>query len=277
MQYSTVNGRRSLPFPKGSGICDICGAETLSKCGEKVMWHWAHKSKKDCDPWWENETEWHRSWKSEFPEEFREVVFEDHETGEKHRADIVADKGMVLEIQNSPISLEELRSREAFYNNLVWMVNGEHFERRFRIWGAPLPNPQDPSFEDIVFIPSDTENSCRGFWRKSENPEFGVTTDMVELHSTRMMEAAIGRSYIGHHHFSWTRPHVAWLEAKCPVLIDFGGDVLWRIESYKNRFLCVRAIARRKVLHDIRNEGNAMDLASRFYPIEDEPLKVARS
>jgi hypothetical protein len=276
MQYSTVNGQRVLPFPKGKGVCDMCGAETLAKCGETVMWHWAHKSKKDCDPWWENETEWHRNWKSQFPENFREVVFECPETGEKHRADIVTEKGMVLEIQNSPMNLEELRSREAFYKNLVWVVNGKKFKSGFNIWKAPLPDPQCPDFDDVVFMHSQYKPSCSMFWRKSEHPEAlhnkGV---MVQIHSAREIEKEINDNYIGHHSFHWVRPHVAWLEAKCPVLIDFGDEILWRIENYKNRFLCVRAIAREKVIHDIKTEKNVTDIASRFYALADVQTKVA--
>jgi hypothetical protein len=271
MQYSTVSGQRVLPFPKGKGVCVMCDAETLAKCGEKVMWHWAHKSKQDCDPWWENETEWHRNWKSQFPENFREVVFECPETGEKHRADIVTEKGMVLEIQNSPMNLEELRSRETFYKNLVWIVNGKKFQSGFNIREAPLPDPQCHHFDDVVFVPS-----CLMFWRKSEHPEAlhnkGV---MVQMYSTREIEKDINDSYIGHHSFHWVRPHVAWLEAKCPVLIDFGDEILWRIENYRGQFLCVRGIAREKVIHDIKTESKATDIASRFYAIADAQTKVA--
>jgi hypothetical protein len=26
------------------------------KCGQLKVWHWAHRSTRSCDPWWENET-----------------------------------------------------------------------------------------------------------------------------------------------------------------------------------------------------------------------------
>ena len=51
------------------------------------MWHWAHRGSRFCDPWWENETEWHRSWKGQFPVNWQEVVHQ-AETGEKHIADV---------------------------------------------------------------------------------------------------------------------------------------------------------------------------------------------
>jgi len=269
MQYSLVKSRRLTPFPKGRGLCEVCHNETLAKCGKKVRWHWAHKESRDCDPWWENETEWHRKWKSEFPESCREVAFKCFETGEIHRADIIANKGIVLEIQNSPISLDEMRSREIFYKNLVWIVNGEKFKKRFRIFDACLPDPQSNKFEDIMFMASKYEPSCSMFWRKSENPEAANKKGaMVRVHSAKEIEAAINESYKGHHPFYWSRPHIAWLEAKCPVLIDFGQNHLWRIESYKNQFLCVRRITKAKVIHDVKHELKASDIASKFYPME---------
>lgn len=265
MQYSTVDGQKTLPFPKGKGACDVCGAETLAKCGEKKLWHWAHKSKKDCDPWWENETEWHRGWKEKFPEKFREIVHRCEVTGEKHRADIKSDKGIILEIQNSPISLEELRSRESFYKNLIWIVNAEKFKSRFTVFsGALLPNPQSKKFDDIVFIPTKNHSSCTMFYRKSKghHPATGEGSRMVELHSTREIQKEMNQHYIGHHSFYWQRPHVAWLEAKCPVFLDFGTDILWRIEKYRDQFLCVRVVKKEKVISDIIGEAYIQNVAN---------------
>lgn len=269
MQYSTLNGQRVSPFPKGRGKCDICGSDTTAKCGEKIMWHWAHNSKRDCDPWWENETEWHRQWKEHFPESFREVVHHDPVLGEKHRADIKSDKGIILEIQNSPISLEELRSREAFYRNLVWIVNGKKFRDRFNIWNAPLPDPSAAGFEDIVFLSSQHKPSCSMFMRRTGK------WPMSQIFSTREIDKEISEAYVGHHSFHWVRPHIAWLEATCPVLIDFGGDLLWRFESYKGEFSCVRAISKHKVVLDIKNEQNASEIATRFHPATGLPKEEA--
>lgn len=269
MQYSLVDRQKLQPFPKGKGVCEICNAETLAKCGEKVMWHWAHKAKRSCDPWWESETEWHRNWKAYFPEDYREVAFQCEQTGEIHRADIITDRGIVVEIQNSPISLEELRSREAFYKNLLWLVNGEKFRSRFEILSAPLPNPDASEFEDIVFFGTGAI-AGEAFWRKSENPEATEKSGaMVRLHPARKIEQSIRENYIGHHPFRWTRPHVAWLEANCPVLIDFGKEFLWRIENYRGQFRCVRAISKRKFVHDVMVEANAADIGTRFYPIHE--------
>lgn len=107
-------------FPGGRGNCPVCGAETIAKCGPRIMHHWAHHRIRDCDPWWENETAWHREWKNKFPLECREVshVAED---GEIHRADIKTPTGIVIEIQHSSMTDAERISREEFYQNLVWV------------------------------------------------------------------------------------------------------------------------------------------------------------
>ena len=94
-----------------------------SAYGDIKVWHWAHKSKKMCDHWWENETQWHRDWKNCFPEEWQEVV---HfaEDGEKHIADVKTPSGLVIEFQHSAIKPDEQRSRELFYRNMIWIVDG---------------------------------------------------------------------------------------------------------------------------------------------------------
>jgi competence protein CoiA len=266
MQYSSVNGQKSLPFPKGKGICEICDSVTIAKCGKKIMWHWAHKTKKDCDLWWENETEWHREWKEQFPEKFREVVHKCKMTGEKHRADIKSDNGIILEIQNSPISLDELQSREKFYKNLIWIVNGEKFIKRFTIFSNLLPNPNSKEFEDIVFVATSNHNSCTMFWRLSENPNVlnSNGNQLVEMYSTRKLQKLINKHYVGHHPFYWKRPHISWVNATCPVFIDFGTDILWRIENYKNHFTCVRAVVKKKVILDVINKTKVQDIADDY-------------
>ncbi|WP_298953190.1 competence protein CoiA family protein [uncultured Nonlabens sp.] len=115
MKYSLVNNLKVEPFPGGKGICLCCRQPTVSKCGIKVIHHWAHKSLVHCDNWWENETEWHRKWKSHFPQECQEIVLFDSLTGEKHIADVKTKSGIVIEFQNSPMSHSELKSRESFY------------------------------------------------------------------------------------------------------------------------------------------------------------------
>lgn len=128
MKYSLVNGERREAQPRHAGQCPACTQPTIAKCGEIKVWHWAHKGHRTCDPWWENETEWHRAWKEQFPDQWQEVV---HcaDNGEKHIADVKTGQGWVIEFQHSAISAEERRSRDNFYPKLVWVIDGTRRKR----------------------------------------------------------------------------------------------------------------------------------------------------
>jgi hypothetical protein len=40
MQYAVVNDVRTEAFPGGKGICPICSADTIAKCGTRIVHHW---------------------------------------------------------------------------------------------------------------------------------------------------------------------------------------------------------------------------------------------
>ena len=124
MKYALSNEGRIEATPKANGICQCCESDLIAKCGTQKIWHWAHKGKRNCDHWWENETQWHRDWKDYFPKEWQEVVHLS-EDGEKHIADVKTPNGLVIEFQHSAISAEEKLSRETFYKNMIWVVMGE--------------------------------------------------------------------------------------------------------------------------------------------------------
>lgn len=128
MKFALVNIQRQEAQPNLSGECPTCGHPMVAKCGETRIWHWAHQGSRTCDPWWENETEWHRAWKGQFPANWQEVV-QQAESGEKHIADVKTDQGWVLEFQHSHLNPEERRARDAFYPKLVWVVDGSRRKR----------------------------------------------------------------------------------------------------------------------------------------------------
>jgi competence protein CoiA len=123
MRFALVDGQKIEATKGAKGFCPSCGSELRPRCGEVRVNHWAHKGTSSCDPWWENETEWHRSWKSHFPIDWQEVIHQGG-TGEKHIADVKTKNGWVIEFQHSYLDPEERRAREAFYNKLVWVVDG---------------------------------------------------------------------------------------------------------------------------------------------------------
>jgi competence protein CoiA len=130
MKFALVNGQHQEAQPNLSGKCPACGHPMVAKCGERRLriWHWAHKSRRHCDPWWENETEWHRAWKGRFPAKWQESVHR-AESGEKHIADVKTDQGWALEFQYSYLKPEERQARNAFYPKLAWIVNGTRRKR----------------------------------------------------------------------------------------------------------------------------------------------------
>lgn len=115
--------------PKRIAVCPSCGEMLIPKCGNINIWHWAHKSGNDCDPWSEPETEWHRSWKAQFPIECCEQTIEIGAS--RHRGDIVIPGKRIIELQHSFISAEEITEREKFYGKeLVWIFDvSDCFER----------------------------------------------------------------------------------------------------------------------------------------------------
>ncbi len=123
MKFALVNGQRQEAQPNLSGECRFCGSPMVAKCGETRVWHWAHKGRRLCDSWWENETEWHRAWKDQFAAEYQEIIHH-AEDGERHISDVKTGDGWVIEFQHSSIRPDERRSREAFYGSLIWVVDG---------------------------------------------------------------------------------------------------------------------------------------------------------
>ncbi|MEA4995402.1 MAG: competence protein CoiA family protein [Petrimonas sp.] len=131
MKYALVDGIKTEAVKGVKGFCSSCGSELIAKCGEQKINHWAHKGNRNCDPWWEPETEWHRSWKKNYIIGCQEVVLTDEKTGEKHIADVRTEHGLVIEFQHSHIRSEERISRERYYKNMVWVVDGTRLKRDY--------------------------------------------------------------------------------------------------------------------------------------------------
>ncbi len=144
MKFAFVNDAKNEATKGARGVCPGCGSELIAKCGDVKINHWAHKGNRNCDPWWENETPWHRSWKNKFPVNWQEVVHFD-DNGEKHIADVKTQNGWVIEFQHSYLKPEERCSRNAFYRKIIWVVDGTRRKRdveQFDIAlkkGTPLP------------------------------------------------------------------------------------------------------------------------------------------
>lgn len=123
MRFALLNGQRVEATPGALGVCPGCNTDMIARCGTKKVWHWAHKGRRHCDHWWENETEWHRDWKNRFVTDWQEVPARD-ETGELHIADIKTSYGLVIEFQHSAIKPDEVKKRTNFYGQVIWIIDG---------------------------------------------------------------------------------------------------------------------------------------------------------
>lgn len=173
MKFALVNGERTEPAPGLIGSCTGCGNPTIAKCGNIKVHHWAHKSKLECDPWWENETEWHRSLKEHFPEPWQEVVHR-ADNGEFHRADVKTAKGWVIEIQYSAIHSDERSSRNTFYQKLVWIVYGPRRKRdpvQF-FQSLKLVKTLENSFFRKIYDVTPNSSALLRDWRNDKSPVF---------------------------------------------------------------------------------------------------------
>jgi hypothetical protein len=276
MQYALVDGMRREAFAGGRGLCPTCGAAMIAKCGPRILHHWAHAGRRDCDPWWENETEWHRAWKSLFPPECREISHVAPD-GEIHRADIKTPTGIVIEVQHSAMTDAERQSREAFYGNLVWVIDGRGFRDNFDVYHL-LPDPASEVAQDLVWVKASRpmQGAARGiFFRlaegRAEFPDEVITKATLRggfYHFLHEIEAEVQQAYRGHHQYDWVRPRRTWLDASSPVYIDFGDDRLVRLETYDESGLrCIRIVSKRKFVHDVMVESDARKIATRFYAL----------
>jgi hypothetical protein len=170
------------------------------------------------------ETPWHCNWKKAFPESFREVSQFDDTLREIHRADVHTPCGTTIEFQNSPISLKELKSREAFYPKLVWVLNGKKF-KGFRVLKS-LPDVDDPKLDAFEFCHSDHLSMIR----KSELLAGMTKPKVLNFYHPEIKGIALTSHYYS---FCWKQPHQVWFDAKSPIIVDLGGHFLYQLKQRK--------------------------------------------
>lgn len=168
------------------------------------------------------ETAWHRDWKLAFPPSFREVGFTDAAKGDFHRADVFTPTGHTIEFQNSPITVQELKSREAFYPNLVWVLNGKKF-KGFKIL-KHLPAVDDPKLKDFEFCHSDHLSMIR----KTAAINGEINPRILNFYHPELKHIAFSSDLYS---FCWKNPHKVWFEATCPIYVDLGGHFIYELRQ----------------------------------------------
>lgn len=127
LAYIDGEPRRAQPGLRGT--CPACETPMLAKCGQIVIWHWAHASLESCDPWRTGETEWHLRWKAWFHELGAEIEVPIRRHGELHIADVRCGD-LVVELAGGYPPADQIGEREAFYGNMWWLYNATAFYDR---------------------------------------------------------------------------------------------------------------------------------------------------
>lgn len=265
MEVAIVGGERVAPEPGLKGECQLCGKPAQAKCGPIIRWHWAHAGRRHCDPWMENEGPWHRAWKALFPFEWREVIDCDN-TGEKHIADIRTPGGIVIELQNSPMGIEEMNSREVFYGErMIWIVNGEKFKDHIQI-GDALPDPKHPKIRDFklampvysrwtnIWSQPCLDGGAFAYFRRSDIAAATSPRPMLELFHGEDFGGAVQESYRGQHTWSWRKPREGWLMSKRTVIFDLGERGMWAIGTY-DQSPCLQRVSRRALIDSLLSDA----------------------
>lgn len=175
MLYALVDSRKVLACPGAHGTCAHCGGDMVAKCGTIKAWHWAH-CQLDCDPWHEGETAWHLGWKARFPAAWVEV------SCGAHRADI-RTPSYVIELQHSSLAPDDIRAREDFYRNMIWVLDASPFMSRLNFtdrgeycrfqWLHARPIWRDVAQKPLVFDFGPDGLFAVGRLRKEGNGTFG--------------------------------------------------------------------------------------------------------
>jgi hypothetical protein len=139
----------------------------------------------------------------------------------------------------------ERLSREVFYGNMAWVLDGRRFKKNFDIYHG-LPDPKSELARDLIWLEATRKKPGAGrglFFRLSENPAETKTTrsGAVQIHGIHKIQSEVDAAYTGHHQYDWVRAPRTWLSATCPIYIDFGGESLARLEIYDESGLpCIR-------------------------------------
>lgn len=257
MLYAYQNKKLIKAKPKSKGICPHCNKEVVSKCGKINIWHWSHTQKTNCKAESKPESEWHINWKKLFGKEFCERQIT---KGDKCRfADIYTRKGVVIELQNSPISYNEIEEREKFYGEkMLWIINGDSFKNHFRffdfdpIYSESLPlnftfqengtkgmgwyldlKDQKPTkplqliMNDNDFDYLDQENKFYKFRLENHSWNKKIIQHIKSFNNVFLKKSL----YEGIILFHWKHPIKSWKASKRHIFIDFSGNKLFWLKA----------------------------------------------
>ncbi|SDF62138.1 competence protein CoiA [Chitinophaga filiformis] len=231
IRYANVNGQRREPEKGLKGTCPGCGKGLNAKCGEIRIHHWAHESRKDCDLWWEQMTEWHLDWQNQFPQGWRENIITKKETEDYHQADIQTPDGIIIKFQHSNLSLVDIESRNNFYEKLIWVVNAKQFKHNIKL--QDIPNPNSPLLNDFDFqVDLEGFASDPLFYKKVDYRQYGPAFTRSYSERDEIIKRAFAEQTTHQYkNFTWQHKRLAWLSSTAPVFLDYGEGILYWIRK----------------------------------------------
>ena len=122
-------------------------------------------------------------WKDCFPKRWQETLHVDGRTGERHIADVKADSGLVVEVQHSPISADELQSREDFYGDMIWIVDARDLHGYFSLGTSRDLATCDPMSYHFQWF---SRSTLLKRWSQARKPVFFDT--LIESSFTRHVQ-----------------------------------------------------------------------------------------
>lgn len=126
--------------------CPSCDTVMIAHVGTRVIPYWAHASLEDCDPWAEKFStaeghQWHLDWQESVDPNLGRTEVPMTVKGVRHRADIVAADGTIIEVQSSQITAADIHEREQFYGSMIWIWNTTKAFSEDRLGVEHIQNP----------------------------------------------------------------------------------------------------------------------------------------
>jgi competence CoiA-like predicted nuclease len=125
MYIALENNHRVRPSKQlRRAVCQCCDSPVIAKTGDKKVWHWAHEFLGNCSQ--KSKGEWHYLWQDFFNEDEVEVT---DPKWPHNIADIcikdprLPDGYLVVELQESNISLNKIHQRNNAYKHILWITN----------------------------------------------------------------------------------------------------------------------------------------------------------
>lgn len=120
--YVSIQDMSITPSVLKTLECPCCSSSLTAKRGKINVHHFAHIAGSTC-PTIHAGGRWHLSWQALFHPTYTEVGIT-YSNGHKRVADIRTSNGHVIEIQHSPMSLDEMHAREDDHADMVWIMDG---------------------------------------------------------------------------------------------------------------------------------------------------------